>query len=292
VHSNLKPGRFRALFGLVAAMFALSLLTAPTSSAAPADQTNQVYALKADHSAVLQWTGGSGWVQIGGPAGAIFAGTGPWGGLYATNPVNGDLFHYLGSPGDWEHIGGPGRTFAVCDQGLFGLSPNGSGVYQWKGLHSENWNHIGDAAAWIYCGNAGLLATNPSSGDVFHWLGNDVWTHIGGPAANFTAGYGFTSLGRDGSVNQWVGGESWSRIAGPASAIYSGPMGLAAAFSPSGDLYRWNSNSWAHLSGPAAAVTLGTNLIFKLGSDGTAYQWVGGDAWIRAGGPMATVVAT
>jgi hypothetical protein len=84
-------------------------------------------------------------------------------------------------------------------------------------------------------------------------------------------------------VFQWTGGSGWVQIGRPAGAIYAGAGlegGLYATNPVNGDLMHYEE------------VTLGTNLIFKRNSDGSVYQWVGGDAWLRAGSSMATVIAT
>ena len=74
------------------------------------------------------------------PAGQIYAGGL---GLFATNPTTGDLYHYLGSPFQWARVGGPGRMFAVNAGHLYGLSPDGSGVWQYTGDGTnDSWTPI------------------------------------------------------------------------------------------------------------------------------------------------------
>jgi hypothetical protein len=269
------------VFTLVAALCAVLGLSAPASAAPnrPMYDTNQLYALSLDHSAVWQRVGMDGWTRIGGPAGAIFAGPQ---GLFATNPVNGDLFKYNGGT-DWFHVGGPGRTFAQTKGGLFGLSPDGSGVYRM--VDYDHWTHIGGAAAWIYGGEK-LLATSPGSGDVWRWDGLDDWSHIGGPATTAVATpTGYWELHQDGSVYQMGG----NRIGGPAKQIYGGPAGLVES---SGDTYRYNGTSWGRIFGPSATVAVGANQIFSLTADRSAvYQWTGGGTSIRIGGAFADIAA-
>ena len=105
------------------------------------------------------------WIQIGGPAAAIYAGGNE---LFATNPDSGDIYRYNGSPFDWTKVGGPGLTFAVNGLGeLFGISPDGGGVFYWTGT-PEQWTQIGGPAGNIFSGRSeGVCATNPDSRDVW-----------------------------------------------------------------------------------------------------------------------------
>ena len=166
---------------------------------------NKLFMLAPNGSGVYQYTGNGSndqWIKIGGPAGQIYAGGGF--GLVATNPQTGDLYHYLGQPFKWARIGGPGCAFAfgannavtgsngpaVYLDRLFGLAPNGSGVYEYTGNGSnDQWIKIGGPAGQIYAGGFGLVATNPQTGDLYHYLGQPFkWARIGGPGGRSRSG--------------------------------------------------------------------------------------------------------
>jgi hypothetical protein len=67
------------------------------------------------------------------------------------------------TPLQWERIGGPGKTFAVTGDGqLYGLSPDGSGVWHYKGT-PDNWEQAGGPTRMIYCGANLLFATDPQT---------------------------------------------------------------------------------------------------------------------------------
>jgi len=98
------------------------------------------------------------WEQIGGPAGAIYAGEA---GIFASNPDSGDLYAYDGTPMSWTRIGGPGKTFAVAGQ-LYGLSPDSSGVWQYSGTPMQ-WSQIGGPAQRIATGPDQVCAVEPGT---------------------------------------------------------------------------------------------------------------------------------
>jgi hypothetical protein len=106
-----------------------------------------VYGLTPDRGAVFRHDGGVGtsWTQVGGAAGQLYGGTF---GLVATNPENGNLFRYLGTPDSWEQIGGPGAEFAVTRDTVFGLTPNRDAVFRYDGI-GASWTSVGGPAAAI-----------------------------------------------------------------------------------------------------------------------------------------------
>lgn len=90
-------------------------------------------------SAVYQYTGkGDTWNKIGGAATNLYTGPskkkqsllerlyGAYTPLFATNPATGDLYEYSSENRRWTKAGGPGATFAVTDENLYGLTPTGS----------------------------------------------------------------------------------------------------------------------------------------------------------------------
>jgi hypothetical protein len=141
-----------------------------------------IYGLSPDGMKVFGYGEGEEWVEIAGPIydgaiDSIYVG-GAGDELYATSADTGDLYHhtcgYL-STGQyvcaWEKIGGPGKMFAV-DQGgnLYGLSPDGSGVWHYDGTPMQ-WTKIGEAAADIYVGAPNrLYATNPTTFELWEYF--------------------------------------------------------------------------------------------------------------------------
>jgi hypothetical protein len=184
--------------------------------------TPHLYALGPNKSAVFQWNGsGTGWTQIGGPAGHLYAGGL---GLFATNPSTGDIYHYNGSPNSWSRIGGPGFSFAVTDNALYGLTPDQNVVVKWNGT---GWTAIGGRAANIHGGGKYLVATNFDTGNVYLYNGSpNSWSQVGGPGYTFTStdeGLYAVSPNQD-AVVRWNGsGTAWSQIGGPADDIFTQP---------------------------------------------------------------------
>ncbi|MFE4588715.1 M64 family metallopeptidase [Streptomyces laurentii] len=111
-----------------------------------------VYGLTPSSDAVYRYDGfGNSWTRVGGPAGHLF--TGDWGrGLVATNPDNGDLYTYMGTPDSWRYTGGAGASFAVATDTVYGLSPGSDAVYSFDGFGSS-WTRVGGPAYSIAAGN-------------------------------------------------------------------------------------------------------------------------------------------
>eukprot|EP00130_Batrachochytrium_dendrobatidis_P008451 XP_006683326.1 hypothetical protein BATDEDRAFT_93090 [Batrachochytrium dendrobatidis JAM81] len=161
----------------------------------------------------------SPWTEIGSNARRLFGGRY---GLVATDPTTGNLFRYLGSPHNWQHIGGPGAMFAVTADSVYGLTPNKSGVFRYDG-NGTSWTQIGSAAGEIYGGSWGLVATDPTNGNLSRYLGSpNNWQHIGGPGAMFAVTddtvFGLTP-DRDAVYRYDETGNSWTSVGGPAHQI-------------------------------------------------------------------------
>ena len=69
--------------------------------------------------------------------------------------------------------GGVGKMFAVDDAGrLYGLSPDGSGVFRYDGSWNApiKWANVGGAAGKIFAGGNGrLFATSPQTNDLMSY---------------------------------------------------------------------------------------------------------------------------
>lgn len=205
------------------------------------------------------------WVQIGGPAQAVFAGAF---GLFATNLYSADIFRYSGRPNEWTKVGGPGAAFAVGSR-LWGLTPNRQAVMQFDGT---GWVQIGGPAQTLYGGICGLYATSPDTGDIWKYNGraND-WRKVGGPGATFAVGnrlWGLTPNKQ--AVMEWNGHE-WTQIGGPANNLYGGAFGLLATNPSTGDIWKYNGrpNDWTKAGGPGADFA-GAHTIFGLTPDRSA----------------------
>ncbi|MFI6599179.1 glycoside hydrolase domain-containing protein [Nonomuraea sp. NPDC050536] len=255
--------------------------------------TKHVYALAPSGVGVYQWSGsGQNWTQIGGSAGALYAGGSQ---LFATNPTSGDIYHYNGVPNNWSRIGGPGYTFAAAGNTLFGMAPNRSAVYQWTG--GSNWTQIGGPAGTLYAGGAGLFATNPTTRDIYRYNGvPNNWSRIGGPGFVFAVTnntiYGLSP--QQSAVFAWTGGSTWTQIGGPASYLYGGGQGLLAINPSTSDVYHYNGtpNNWSRIGGPGYSFASTDNVTIAVSpnQDGV-FAWSGsGTAWSQIGGPADELV--
>jgi hypothetical protein len=243
------------------------------------------------------------WKQIGGPASNIYAGSF---GVVMTNPSTGDLYHYLGTPGKWALIGGPGRMFAMDTSGhLYGLTPNDSAVFQYVGNgRTDQWNQIGGPASNIYAGSFGLVATSPTTGNLYHYLGTPgSWAQVGGPGRTFAmdgSGHLYGLTPNDSAVFRYVGNgatQQWVQIGGPASNIYAGSFGLVATSPTGGNLlhYRGTPGSWAPIGGPGHTIAVGTKLFSLSTNLKVIYEYTGNginSAWSRIGGPADAIAVS
>ncbi|MER7789617.1 hypothetical protein [Streptomyces sp. NPDC097640] len=191
-----------------------------------------LYRLTAD--GIGEWRGDT-WTRIGGPAENIYAGGA---GLFATDPITGEIRKYDGEPDRWTEVGGPGAAFAVSDKHLYGLTPDRTAVHQWND-DTGDWTRIGGPAENIYAGGAGLFATDPITGKIRKYDGEpDRWTEVGGPGASFAVSdkhlYGLTPDRT--AVYQWNdedGTEArWTPVAD----------GLPGAAAPASRTPFWNKN--------------------------------------------------
>jgi hypothetical protein len=252
------------------------------------------------------------WEKVWQPAGTVTVRTTPdavgtiYGGdgralpreeAFCTRRDTGDIHRMVG-PGRWERIGGPAKKFVTDGVRLYGLSPDGSGVYGHDS--AGKWTRVGNAAGDIYAGHAGLFATNPENGDLYQYGGKPFsWTRVGGPAKTVAVGsrghlYG---LSPDGSgIYQYSGTPgTWRRIGGAATALYAGGDKLYAT-GPSGDIdeYSGTPMSWTRVGGPGRSFTVDCRgALYGLSPDGSAvYRYMGRPGeWEKVGGPAASISA-
>ena len=159
---------------------------------------DKLYGISPDGGSVWEYTGKEDvWNRIGdAPATALYAGpakkrtfTPPVDikippALYATNRETGDLWRYDHKPGKWTWVGDPGTTFAATDEGLFGLAPDGSAVFE-RHAKSGEWKAVGARAENIFSTNT-LYAVNPDTHDLWKYSGKPhAWDRVSGPATAF-----------------------------------------------------------------------------------------------------------
>jgi len=198
------------------------------------DSYGKLYGLSPDGKSVFEYEDKPmTWKKIGNDAGQIYAGGER---LFATNPTKGDIYEYNGKAFDWIKIGGPGKMFAVADNGnLYKISTDGQSVWQYENK-SLQWKKIGGAATKIAAGKT-LYITKPPSNDVYQY---------------------------DATL------ASWTKIGHPAKEIYARSVDLFAASPKNGDIFRYNHTplSWTKIGGPGkmfAAGYLSTPYYLKFG---------------------------
>ncbi|WP_431956697.1 tectonin domain-containing protein [Nocardia lijiangensis] len=250
-------------------------------------------ALTPDRTAVARYNGsGTSWSKIGGPVTRLYGGDY---GLFATNS-SGDIWRYLGTPDKWELVGGPGATFVVTRDSVYGLTPERTAVFRYSGSGTA-WTRIGGPASQLYGGDYGLFATN-SAGDLWRYLGTpDKWERVGGRGASFavTRESVYRLAPDRKTVHRYSGsGTAWTRIGGAASQLYGGDYGLFAT-SPSGDIWRYlgTPDKWEAIGGPGASFAVTRDTVYGLTPDrGAVYRYTGsGTAWTAVGGPAHSIAA-
>lgn len=226
-------------------------------------------------------------------------------GLYVTRQDTGDIYMYRGGE-DWEKIGGPAKKFIANDDGLFGLSPDGQGIWHFAGWQvtidkAGDWTQIGGPASAIYGGGHVLLATNPDTGDLYLYTGTPMrWLKIGGPGKDFAVinSDNIVGLSPD-SKGIWLYEGPWIQIGGPAKEIYSSTTskGLYATNPETGDIYAYDfsEKEWTRIGGPGKmfAATADNLNLYGLSNDGSIiWKYMGvPDDWEQIGGPAAEIYA-
>lgn len=221
--------------------------------------------------------------------------------VYAVFPEKHEIHAYLGTPGNWTRIGGPGKDFVVAEMGqLYGLSEDSKSIWKYSG-RGQQWTKIGDAAAGIYGGDDGLFATNPVSKDLLKYdpVANR-WTGTGGPGKMFAVGakghlYGLAPNGA--SVWKYDGtGTKWTQIGGPAGKIYAGGNKLYATNPTTGEvfLYLGSPNNWKKIGKPGNLFSVDQqgNLYGLSPNSGQIWEYLAAqDKWVHIGGKAEAIVA-
>jgi hypothetical protein len=246
------------------------------------------------------------WKKLWGPAQSVVLGHEQIDGgtrIFAVDATTGDIFQYGGIPLSWERVGGPGKSFVVAGGGLYGISPDGSAIYGFKGTAGQ-WRQVGGAAQEIYgteqYSAKALFATNPQSGDIYNYDSNaEKWTRVGGPGRMFATGYqSLYGLSPDGNgVYKYTGVPGkWRQIGGPAAKIYAGGNALFATNPQSGDIYSFDdqSSKWTKIGGPGRTFAVNHyGDLYGLSPDAQAvYKYMGTPGkWEKIGGPAGNIYA-
>ena len=218
--------------------------------------------------------------------------------LYSVDKVSGDISAKSRPGASWTRIGGPGKIFVLAKgSSLYGLSPDGKGVYQYQNAPGK-WVQVGGPANTLYGLLTGLYATSPQGGNL--WQYKDLphkWVKIGGPGKTFASdGKSLYGLAPNGSAVYRYDGipGKWTKIGGPAGTIFGGLAGLFATNPQSGDLwhYQGTPNVWKKVGGPGKSFAVGWN-VYGLSPDGSGvYQYDGTpQKWTRIGNEAGNVFA-
>ncbi|MCJ7443602.1 MAG: hypothetical protein MUO26_03575 [Methanotrichaceae archaeon] len=250
---------------------------------------------------ILAQSAQASWEKLwDGPVGTVVCDPGQ----YATRQDTGDIYQYRGDQG-YKKIGGPAKKFIGTNDGLFGLSPDGQGIWEYTGWQlttdtAGEWIQIGGQASAIYGGGHVLLATNPDTGDLYLYTGTPMrWLKIGGPGKNFVVTDSNSIVGLSPDSNSiWLYEGPWRQIGGPAKEIYSstGQHGIYATNPETGDIYKYDfpEKEWIRLGGPGkmfAADDSGN--LYGLSNDGSiVWKYMGvPDDWEQIGGPAEEIYA-
>ncbi|MEU5049590.1 twin-arginine translocation signal domain-containing protein [Streptomyces sp. NPDC021096] len=226
-------------------------------------------------------------------------------GLLATMPPHGDVFRLRmafenpdGRGAIWDRIGGPGASFVVTGEGIYGLTPTRNGVWRYDGT-GTSWTQVGSAASRIFGGTWGLVANDPTTGALFHYLGSPHrWEQIGVEGATFAVTdesvYGVTP--DHNRLYRYDGhGTSWTRIGDWTGQLYGGDWGLVVT-DRGGNVYRYlgSPHAWQHIGGPGASFAVAHDTVYGLNPwRSGVYRYSGsGTFWTEAGGPADSIVAS
>jgi hypothetical protein len=209
-----------------------------------------------------------------------------------------DWIHWTGHGGeyqlwyDWCMTGTGQQVSPDKDGKIFGLAPDGSGVYNYDGS-PESWTQVGGPATAIYGGGGVLCATNPDTGDLYRYDGAPMaWTKIGGPGESFLADsdqaiYGVSPDKSE--IYRYDGAPmAWTKIGGPGKKWVTAGNKLYG-LAPDGSgvyVYDGTPESWTQVGGPATEIYGGGVLCATNPDTGDLYHYDGAPmAWTKIGGP-------
>lgn len=268
-------------------------MSSPFTTMAP-PTSSTVFALGPNKTSVQEWMGAAtGWVQIGGPASALYVGDA---GVFAVTSDGSAIYQYHADPQTWTQVGGGGAQFAVSGDTLYGLGANHSYVARWNG--GTSWTTIGGPAQAIYPAAHGVFATSPGNQAIYKYTsGSGSWAKVGGGGAQFAvSGDTLYGLGANHSyVARWNGsGTSWTTIGGSASQIYAGGLGLFAVNPGNTAIFQFDGspNSWTRIGEGGSSFAVSDNELFGQSSPGGAvFEYTGvPNSWTNIGDNVASIV--
>jgi hypothetical protein len=164
--------------------------------------------------------------------------------LYIVYPAG--ILRMFGLSNSWEQIGGPGKSFACNDHGVFGISGND---HVWQFNSPNNWSEIRTQPTKTIVARGNMLcAIDQQSGHVFqHSQSPNPWADIGTQGRMFAIDdrsrlYGLTPDG--GRVFQFNGpGTPWTQIGGAAGQIFAGGSVLCATSPDNSQLWCFRDES-------------------------------------------------
>lgn len=295
-HEYAKPGTYTVTFTMSDGAFKASTTQTFVASAPPMPAaTSTVFALGPNKSSVQEWGGSAnGWVTIGGPASALYAGGA---GVFAVNPGGSAIYKYDGTPDHWTEVGGAGAEFTVSNDALYALTSNRSAVERYNGT-GTSWSKVGGPAQNICSSVNGVYATSPGNEAVYDYTrASGLWTRVGGAGSSFiTSGSTLYGLSPDHTaVLRWNGtGTSWTQIGGAAGRIYAGGLGLFAVNTGNTAVYQFSGtpDSWTKIGGGGYDYAASqTTLYGQSAAGGPVYQYTGTPgSWTNIGGNPTTIV--
>ncbi|MFF9481294.1 hypothetical protein [Streptomyces sp. NPDC014733] len=104
---------------------------------------DSLYGLDLDKTQVRRWSGHAfSWSRAGGAATRLYAGRQ---GLYASNPQDGILWQYSGTPDQWYPVSAAGADFALRGTALYRLAADRSGIWR-RDPATQDWQQISGPA--------------------------------------------------------------------------------------------------------------------------------------------------
>jgi hypothetical protein len=156
-----------------------------TTGSGYATNSNSLY--RKDSNGVSKWNGaGDSWTNIGTAATTLYPGGKE---LFASNPWDGNIYHYSGSGTTWTKVGGGGDSWTANANGLFGTQF--FGLYQYSGTPNY-WIKVGNSTNNLISSGDKVYATDSGGSlkiysNVSSSNKNAQWTKVANSATAFAA---------------------------------------------------------------------------------------------------------
>jgi hypothetical protein len=209
--------------------------------------------------------------------------------LYARKGSTG-IYKKVGST--WTNIGGNAGEFVTVGTSLYGLTPDGLGVFKYSGS-GTTWTNVGGAAARILrCASSLCAISADATMGLWRYSGSGTtWTQIGtSKAIQYASTASDIYRLRDdmSGVEIYSGsGTTWNSVGSlAASAIYATSTNVFATSLDGQTLSRYSGGSWATVGGTGATyVAVGSTLYGLLPDLGSVWAYSGsGTTWTAIGG--------